>query len=239
MFSISHNRLISKLRRRTAFTLIELLVVIAIIALLAAILFPVFARARENGRRASCQSNLKQLALAFTQYTQDYDGRMLSVKSLDYVTTTMEYLEPYVKSQQIFYCPSRKLPDKTPYGANKNSYGTHYGFPLTWANSNPTVVSKRNTTNANLPPFLVDQIKEPAKLCLLAETSWKNTPVPENGSDRFYAWTPTTSDSEYGVVRYDSHFDGTNFAFLDGHVKWLQSSSAKSYTNPAINFLDP
>ncbi len=60
--------------RFSAFTLIELLVVIAIIAILAAILFPVFARARENARRSSCSSNLKQLGLALAQYTQDYDG---------------------------------------------------------------------------------------------------------------------------------------------------------------------
>jgi prepilin-type N-terminal cleavage/methylation domain-containing protein len=62
-------------RKRTGFTLIELLVVIAIIAILAAILFPVFARARENARRASCQSNLKQIGLAVYQYTQDYDEK--------------------------------------------------------------------------------------------------------------------------------------------------------------------
>src|SRR5687767_6194063 len=61
--------------RKSGFTLIELLVVIAIIAILAAILFPVFARARENARRASCQSNLKQVGLGFVQYTQDYDER--------------------------------------------------------------------------------------------------------------------------------------------------------------------
>src|SRR4028119_422853 len=64
---------IKRKQYRAGFTLIELLVVIAIIAILAAILFPVFARARENARRASCQSNLKQLGLAFAQYTQDYD----------------------------------------------------------------------------------------------------------------------------------------------------------------------
>ena len=64
----------SVVNQRKGFTLIELLVVIAIIALLAAILFPVFARARENARRASCQNNLKQMALGFAQYTSDYDG---------------------------------------------------------------------------------------------------------------------------------------------------------------------
>ena len=63
-------------KAKRGFTLIELLVVIAIISILAAILFPVFARARENARRASCQSNMKQAGLAFMQYTQDYDERL-------------------------------------------------------------------------------------------------------------------------------------------------------------------
>ena len=68
--------LMKSFQNRVAFTLIELLVVIAIIAILAAILFPVFGRARENARRSSCQSNMKQIGLAFAQYTQDYDERL-------------------------------------------------------------------------------------------------------------------------------------------------------------------
>src|SRR6187551_558294 len=97
-------------RRRTGrrgFTLIELLVVIAIIAILAAILFPVFARARENARRSSCQSNLKQIALGIKQYIQDYDEMM---PRYYYATTPNTYwnnaIDPYVKSTQIFDCPS-------------------------------------------------------------------------------------------------------------------------------------
>src|SRR5690242_16371830 len=100
-----------------AFTLIELLVVIAIIAILAAILFPVFARARENARRASCQSNLKQIGLGIMQYTQDYDEHYMGSSrscngTADCGTTStttslwMYDLQPYIKSVQVFVCPS-------------------------------------------------------------------------------------------------------------------------------------
>jgi len=102
-----------------AFTLIELLVVIAIIAILAAILFPVFARARENARRASCQSNMKQIGLGLLQYTQDNDeatplvlvgvnDRNGSEQYSGYLW--MDEIYPYVKSEQIFNCPSMAIP---------------------------------------------------------------------------------------------------------------------------------
>src|SRR5688572_12801376 len=101
--------------RKTAlrgFTLIELLVVIAIIAILAAILFPVFARARENARRASCQSNLKQVGLGLLQYSQDYDERfpilyynVMPVPNEGWAS----FIQPYMKSSQVFQCASEPL----------------------------------------------------------------------------------------------------------------------------------
>src|SRR6188508_3224214 len=88
------------------FTLIEILVVIAIIALLAAILFPVFSRARENARRAACMSNLKQIGLAIVQYTQDYDERLPMRCNPASNISWRTFIFDYVKSTDVFRCPS-------------------------------------------------------------------------------------------------------------------------------------
>src|SRR5689334_6982714 len=96
-------------RNKPGFTLIELLVVIAIIAILAAILFPVFGRARENARKASCMSNLKQIGLGFMQYAQDYDGwtpgTSIQLATSSNVVSWPSVIMPYIKNEQIFVCP--------------------------------------------------------------------------------------------------------------------------------------
>ena len=118
--------------KRSGFTLIELLVVIAIIAILAAILFPVFAKAREKARQSSCLSNVKQLSLGFLQYAQDFDERMPqhrcnapgNVQGLCY----FQQIEPYLKNAQIMKCPSSNL---AAYGAPYPNLD--YGFNIHFA----------------------------------------------------------------------------------------------------------
>ncbi|MEP6757245.1 MAG: DUF1559 domain-containing protein [Chthonomonadales bacterium] len=96
--------------KNNAFTLIELLVVIAIIAILAAILFPVFAQARESARRTACLNNVKQMGLAFQMYSQDYDETTPAVIHYSGSISDPDFwsiIQPYVKNVQMFYCPDR------------------------------------------------------------------------------------------------------------------------------------
>src|SRR4030095_235819 len=95
------------MRRRGGFTLIELLVVIAIIAILAAILFPVFAQARDKARGAACLSNTKQMATSILMYVQDYDEAFPPDSRSSQTTFWMDYVQPYVKNEKIWACPSR------------------------------------------------------------------------------------------------------------------------------------
>lgn len=122
---------------KKAFTLVEILVVVAIIAILAGILFPAFARAREGARRSSCQSNLKQLGLGVAQYVQDYDEKYPILEdsgdnglfstgtplTLSNKKTWADRIFPYIKSRQVFHCPSSGAP-KT---GELKQY-SHYGF---------------------------------------------------------------------------------------------------------------
>ena len=124
-------------RERRGFTLVEILVVIAIVSLLAAILFPAFARSRENARRASCQSNLRQMGLVLGQYLQDYDetypnvlfGTPTAANNYSGDYRWMDAVYPYIKNTQVFSCPSAshlKYTPNTPDEYGSYAYNSAY-----------------------------------------------------------------------------------------------------------------
>jgi prepilin-type N-terminal cleavage/methylation domain-containing protein len=193
-------------RQKTGFTLIELLVVIAIIAILAAILFPVFAKARENARRTSCISNLKQLSLGFLQYTQDYDERFPPISWTDNAVVTPcpsspstgcyfswpVRVYPYVKSTQVYNCPSN--PDRNWLGTTPGTSGaTSVSFGYNVNFSNKTLASVVNASQT----------------LVLGDTA---------GSSAYYLREYFVSD-RYLSLR---HFDGGVMAYADGHAKWMR-----------------
>jgi len=185
-----------------AFTLIELLVVIAIIAILAAILFPVFARARENGRRASCSSNEKQLALAGLQYAQDHDERLFGAYQgpASKQVTWMNRLQPYLKNTQIFKCPSE---------TDSSIVGGLTTANVSYCFNNYYLQDPQGTTGQASGQALA-AIEYVSETVIFAEMT--------NGTGTRYVCRPGASSSTKPLT---PHLNGTNFAFVDGHVKWF------------------
>jgi len=201
------------------FTLIELLVVIAIISILASILFPVFARARENARRASCLSNLKQIGLGLMQYTQDYDEKYPllgyadgdTIKYPDGTTSNNNWvlrIYPYVKSTQVFNCPSNS---RTPWiggsgGKNTSSpnavYSVSYGMNSRLINGGYSAIS-------------IASVEKVSQTLMFADSGGES---PYAILDLYY-----TGPSSPRWVD-DRHLDGANLVFADGHAKWKKMS---------------
>ncbi len=225
----------------SGFTLIELLVVIAIIAILAAILFPVFATAREKARQATCASNLKQLGLAFIQYEQDYDeyfpvGTPSQIAGDEHKSGWATAIYPYVKTYAVYSCPDDLYTPPNLY--NKCSYY------MSWA-----LTGYNNGTPTNPgPPMLLSQLMSPSQSVELAECTknyWSlpTTAIPLGDNSPTacgfsanstltvgsYAMGPL-GGSEYlsnpaidlvSTYLPPRHSGGANYLAFDGHVKWL------------------
>ncbi|MBI5834229.1 MAG: DUF1559 domain-containing protein [Armatimonadetes bacterium] len=207
---------------RHAFTLIELLVVIAIIAILAAILFPVFAKAREKARQSSCQSNLKQLGLAFTQYVQDYDEKYPSwyqnfqVNGTD---ATWDWaIQPYMKSQQIIQCPSDSKSQRVTNGIYSGSIYRSYALTRT--------IGGTLLGDPNWPPRALAAVPSPALTVMLYEKDNLNVT----------AWNWYATGETLGDQTAWRHNDAANFLYADGHVKTHPGKSGGPYFQfPGLN----
>ena len=201
--------------RLIGFTLIELLVVIAIIAILAAILFPVFARARAKAQQIQCLSNLKQLGVAMLAYATDYDMALPRWSDVGDAmptppaacTTWDEAIDPYVKNSQIFACPSNQY-ESASGGNPPVPAGPKRGYSL------PRYVSGVYISE---PPNSVDTVF-----------------LAEKGAYPLGWWPDAAMESFYQMGKQQKyptdtkqmpHNDGKNFAFLDGHAKWFHADT--------------
>jgi prepilin-type N-terminal cleavage/methylation domain-containing protein/prepilin-type processing-associated H-X9-DG protein len=195
-------------RAQSGFTLIELLVVIAIIAILAAILFPVFARARENARRASCQSNLKQIGLGILQYTQDYDERYFFRESASVPWAGL--LQPYIKSTQLFKCPSNSNTD------------TMFPFSV-------VQISGNYGMNIIFQGRAIAEVESSATKIIVGESQ-----------ERWTDWMkPNLSANDIGNSRmWAGHLSTSNSLFADGHVKAMRPVASMTPVNMFGQFSD-
>lgn len=198
------------MRRQRAFTLIELLVVIAIIAILAAILFPVFAKARERARTISCASNMKQIGLALMQYTQDYDERMPACRGYiapnPYNNDNLEMIDwriqllPYIKTVQLFSCPSNSSTHRDGDAGQSGGIDHHYGMATAG-------------DNASSPGFSYE---------VGGFRSMAAVEFPSNtlfGVEVSNPYNPDLAAWNVGDAGFTGHTDMANFLYIDGHVK--------------------
>lgn len=194
---------------KRGFTLIELLVVIAIIAILAAILFPVFARARENARRASCSSNMKQIGLGLMQYSQDYDELQPMGAANSWTgdqLTWRQLVQPYVKSVQLFKCPSNSANGTDPARAGYPQVSANYG-------GNGRILKDNEA-------YALSAIQNVSQKIVVGEI----TPTYGDFTFGSPSWVPGDPyDSwKWENMTFAGHLSTMNCLFADGHVKSMR-----------------
>jgi len=234
------------MRARRAFTLIELLVVIAIIAILAAILFPVFAKAREKARQTSCLSNERQLGTAVLSYMTDYDGtappRWQSGNGMPYLL-----FQPYIKNHGILFCPSDANPgaegdSDVTYSFNSSMAGLPWPYPYSPAGD-------WGTYNVGLPEAAIENA---SAFVIMIEFDDEGGWYEGNGDAHHQKWRiledlgffppdhwATSGDHYLGYSgrAYFPHNQGSNYLFSDGHAKFGRWDSYKgSYHIPSASF---
>jgi prepilin-type N-terminal cleavage/methylation domain-containing protein/prepilin-type processing-associated H-X9-DG protein len=224
---------IAQSRTRRGFTLIELLVVIAIIAILAAILFPVFAKAREKARQITCASNLKQIGLGILQYYQDYDETFPSVTNNNTAPVTpagwADEIQPYLKSVAVLHCPDDPTPQSTnPYA---EPYSGNYGntaYTSYFYNWQVGTVNYSYSTGG----IKLAQMPQPSSTILNGDNIGYSASngIPYGNGDycNFQinsARGGANCTSAQGAINdapSTRHTGGANYAFADGHAKWTR-----------------
>lgn len=230
-------------RRIAGFTLIELLVVIAIIAILAAILFPVFARAREKARITSCQNNMKQLGTAFAMYRSDYDGRMpmdwYQSDENNLVYRWIHATYTYIYDPNVYQCPSEATTTNVawspPYsvapGVPFSSY--YYAHHFLSLESDSDIRAPSATIMMMDGWFFSDSDAGDEMVGMF--NSWPNTD-PDNlqPAREMAAWVNGDVDAEYvngPIIRnMHRHNDGVNATYFDSHVKWINRAQPADFT---------
>jgi prepilin-type N-terminal cleavage/methylation domain-containing protein/prepilin-type processing-associated H-X9-DG protein len=233
-----------RMGRETGFTLIELLVVVAIIALLAALLFPVFARVRDRARLTQCQSNLRQIGGAYTQYIQDWDESLPFAWHNDAggMKTWKDELYPYIRSKDAYLCPTNPLgwdgtvaefwkkTDGTPYYGTRSTrdFASWFvpqddqGYPVSYSLNNflTSATSAQNQVHGIGVYSIsygvdISDIKNTSATITITETRWKLS----------YTLSPSFKEYLAGTNRgqFHHHNGRINFLFLDGHVKGLKA----------------